>query len=76
MRLRIEPIRREQVDAAKDVVRAGAFEFFGQAPADFDDMDAVSSQYAAPAERFSSCWMEMRWLAQGPSVGSTRRRVN
>ena len=52
MRLRIEPIRREQVDAAKDVVRAGAFEFFGQAPADFDDMDAVSSQYAAPGGTF------------------------
>ena len=45
MTLRIVPIRSDQIEAAKDVIRAGVFEFFGEAPAEFDDMDAVLSEY-------------------------------
>ena len=52
MTLRIVPIRSDQIEAAKDVIRAGVFEFFGEAPAEFDDMDAVLSEYTGSGGTF------------------------
>jgi putative acetyltransferase len=52
MVLRIEALRRGQVEAAKAVIRAGCFEFFGAAPADFGDMDNVAASYSAPCGIF------------------------
>ena len=52
MTLRIKQFHSEYLEAAKTVIREVCFEFFGQAPADFEDMEEISSHYAAPGGTF------------------------
>lgn len=64
MTLHIEQLREHQIEAAKAVIREVCFEFFGQAPADFDDMEQIAEQYAAP-------WGTFLILLDGESVVGT-----
>jgi len=50
--VQIEPLGHQHIEAAKAVIRDVCVEFFGQAPADFDDMDETSSHYTAPTGAF------------------------
>src|SRR5277367_1730894 len=52
MTLTIQPLDGSQIEAAKAVITEVCFEVFGRAPAKFEDMDAISSQYAAPSGTF------------------------
>jgi putative acetyltransferase len=52
MALTIQLLRDSQIEAAKAVITEVCFEFFGQAPVNFEDMDAISSQYVAPTGIF------------------------
>ena len=42
----IRPLRADEVEAAKQVITTVCFEFFGQAPVDFEDMDDIQRQYS------------------------------
>ena len=50
--LEIRPIRTDEVEAAKQVITTVCFEFFGQAPVDFEDMDDLQSQYSGDSGTF------------------------
>ena len=52
MNLTIQPLKPDQIEAAKAVAIEGCFEFFGRAPMDFDDMADISSNYTAPSGIF------------------------
>ncbi len=52
MALQIQLLNSSQIEEAKAVITAGCFEFFGEAPANFEDMDRISSQYAKPSGIF------------------------
>lgn len=52
MPLTLQALEPSQVAAAKTVISEGCFEFFGQAPLDFDDMDDPCSHYGSPGETF------------------------
>jgi putative acetyltransferase len=52
MALTIKPLTDDQVEAAKAVIAEGCFEFFGQAPLAFEDMDDISANYAGPSGTF------------------------
>ena len=52
MVLTIQRLNDSQIEAAKAVVVKGCFEFFGQAPIDFEDMDRISSHYVEPSGIF------------------------
>jgi putative acetyltransferase len=52
MNVRIEPIRPGQLDAARDVIRAGCLEFFGGEPLVFEDMNDGFAVYGAPFGTF------------------------
>jgi putative acetyltransferase len=52
MPVTIQRLTDSQIDAAKAVVIAGCFEFFGHAPQVFEDMDQITSQYTEPAGIF------------------------
>lgn len=64
MILCIEQLQNRHIEAAKTVIREVCFEFFGQAPGDFDDMDEISSHYAAP-------WGTFLVLLNGDAVVGT-----
>jgi putative acetyltransferase len=65
MALTIQPLRDSQIEAAKAVIIAGCFEMFGHAPEKFEDMDEVSSQYAAPSGTFLVLMDEERVVGTG-----------
>ncbi len=52
MTLTIQPLDDSQIAAVKAVITEVCFEVFGHAPAKFEDMDEISSQYAAPSGVF------------------------
>jgi putative acetyltransferase len=52
MTLTIQRLTDSQVEAAKAVIVQGCFEFFGQMPAEFEDMDRLSSVYREPNGTF------------------------
>lgn len=52
MALHIGLLTPEHIDAAKAVIRAGCMEFFGAAPANFEDVDQIPAQYSAPSGIF------------------------
>jgi putative acetyltransferase len=65
MALTIQPLRENQIEAAKAVIVEVCFEMFGHAPAKFEDMDEVASQYAAPAGTFLVLMDEERVVGTG-----------
>jgi putative acetyltransferase len=48
----IRPLKVSEVEAAKQVITTVCFEFFGQAPVEFEDMDDIQSQYSDDAGTF------------------------
>lgn len=48
----IRPIRANEVDTARDVIIAVCFEFFGQAPVAFEDMDDIDLHYSGDEGAF------------------------
>ena len=65
MALTIQPLRDSQIEAAKAVIVEVCFEMFGHAPAKFEDMDEISTQYAAPAGTFLVLMDEERVVGTG-----------
>ena len=52
MALSIQLLKDSQIEAAKAIVTEVCLEFFGRAPVNFEDMDAISLQYVAPTGIF------------------------
>jgi putative acetyltransferase len=52
MALTIQRLSDSQIVAAKAVIAEVCIEFFGQSPADFDDMAQISSHYTEPSGTF------------------------
>ena len=52
MPVTIQRLTAGQIEAAKAVVIAGCFEFFGHVPTFFEDMDQISLQYSEPSGTF------------------------
>ncbi len=52
MTLKIQSLREDQIEAAKSVITEVCFEFFGQPPLEFEDMDDIASHYAPPSGVF------------------------
>ncbi|HUA64272.1 MAG TPA: GNAT family N-acetyltransferase [Alphaproteobacteria bacterium] len=48
MALTIQRLTDSQIEAAKAVIAEGCLEFFGGPPAEFEDMDNISSMYREP----------------------------
>jgi putative acetyltransferase len=48
----IQRLTDSQIEAAKAVIVHGCLEFFGQPPAEFEDMDRISSVYTDPFGTF------------------------
>lgn len=48
----IQRLTDSQIEAAKSVIAEGCLEFFGQPPAEFEDMDNISSAYREPSGTF------------------------
>ncbi len=52
MAITIQRLTDSQINAAKAVIAAGCLEFFGRPPAEFEDMDNISSAYREPSGTF------------------------
>lgn len=48
----IRPLREAEVEAARQVITAVCFEFFGHAPLEFEDMDDIQSHYSGSTGAF------------------------
>ena len=48
----IQRLSDSQIEAAKAVIAQGCLEFFGRPPAEFEDMDRISSVYREPCGTF------------------------
>ncbi|MGA2685022.1 MAG: GNAT family N-acetyltransferase [Verrucomicrobiota bacterium] len=58
-------LNSSQIGEAKAVITAGCFEFFGEAPVDFGDMDRISSQYVKPSGIFLVLMDDRRVVGTG-----------
>jgi putative acetyltransferase len=65
MTVKIELLSNSQIENAKAVITGGCFEFFGHAPAEFGDMDRISSQYVAPSGIFLVLMDDLRLVGTG-----------
>jgi GNAT superfamily N-acetyltransferase len=52
MPLTLQRLTDSQIEAAKEVIVQGCLEFFGKPPAEFEDLDAISSMYREPSGIF------------------------
>jgi putative acetyltransferase len=50
--IQIRPIREDEIEAATRVIEAVCLEFFGQAPAEFEDMENIHLHYSGDIGTF------------------------
>lgn len=52
MAIKIQPLHKSQIEAAKAVIIEGCLEFFGHPPQYFADMEDIESHYVPPSGTF------------------------
>lgn len=65
----IEPLRTDQIEAAKAVISEVCREFFGRSPLDYEDMDDVGAFYAEP----NGCFLVLVDGGRVVGTGAVRR---
>jgi putative acetyltransferase len=63
--LTIQRLTDSQIEAAKAVIAQGCLEFFGQPPAEFEDMDTICSIYREPSGTFLALLDDDRVVGTG-----------